>query len=162
MFNKGDKVSHPMHGAGIIEDIEKKEVLGKKLDYYIIKMPINNLKLMVSTQKAQEIGIRRIIGKDDLNDVIKILKSTKTKMPDNWNDRYQVNIQKIKTGDIMEVAEVVKNLYIRELDKGLSNIEKKLYKNAKQILLSEIIVLEDIEKDLAEEKLYSYLNREVG
>jgi CarD family transcriptional regulator len=143
VFNIGDKVVYPMHGAGVIEAIEEKEVLGQKQKYYIMKLPIGEMKVMVPMDNVEEVGLREIIDKDGVPKVIDVLKGKKSKMSSNWNRRYRANMEKIRTGDIFEVAEVVRNLAIRDAEKGLSTGEKKMLDNAKQILISELVLAQD-------------------
>ena len=138
MFEIGDKVVYPMHGAGIIEGIEVKEVLGEKQQYYILNFPMGGMKVMIPTKNVEEIGVREITPRADINKVVQVLSHPADPLPDNWNKRYRANLEKIKTGDIYEVAHVVRDLMIRERDKGLSSAEKKMLSNARQILISEM------------------------
>lgn len=141
MFNVGDKIVYPMHGAGTIDAIEQKDILGQKQDYYIIKMP-GEVKVMVPTNKADQIGVRNIIDKQEAGKVLEILEANETEMPSNWNKRYQENMNKMKTGSIYEIADVVRNLSYKQKEKGLSTGEKKMLNNAKQILVSELVLAE--------------------
>lgn len=150
MFNIGDKVVYPMHGAGVIEAIEEREVLGQKQKYYIMKLPIGEMKVMVPMDNVEEVGLREIIDKDGVPKVIDVLKGKKSKMSSNWNRRYRANMEKIRTGDIFEVAEVVRNLAIRDAEKGLSTGEKKMLDNAKQILISELVLAQDATEEQIE------------
>ncbi|MGF7186339.1 CarD family transcriptional regulator [Desulfitispora alkaliphila] len=143
MFKIGDKVVYPMHGAGVIESIEEKEVLGEKRSYYIMKLPIGEMKVMIPMDSIDNIGIRQIIDEDGYQKVMSILKDDCTSMSTNWNRRYRSNMEKIKSGNIYEVAEVVKNLALREQEKGLSTGERKMLENARQILLSELVLAKD-------------------
>jgi CarD family transcriptional regulator len=127
-----------MHGAGIIEGIEVKEILGEKRQYYILSFPMGGMKVMVPTQNVEELGLREVISDADIDKVVNILSHPGETLPENWNKRYRLNLEKIKTGDIYEVANVVRDLMIREHDRGLSSAEKKMLNNAKQILISEI------------------------
>ncbi|MFZ5966823.1 MAG: CarD family transcriptional regulator [Bacillota bacterium] len=148
MFNIGDKVVYPMHGAGIIEAIEEKEILGKKRKYYIMKMPLGDMKVMIPLESVEDIGLREIISLEEVDQVIAVLTNDMTKMPHNWNRRYRANMDKIKSGDIYEVASVVRNLMLREKEKGLSTGERKMLSNAKQILISELVLAKGmIEKE---------------
>jgi CarD family transcriptional regulator len=140
MFNIGDKVVYPMHGAGVIESIEEKEILGQKQKYYIMKMPVGDVQVMVPTASAEKVGLREVIHCDEADKVLGVLSSEQTAMNTNWNKRYRENMDRIKNGKILEVAEVVKNLAHKSSDKGLSAGEKKLYNNAKQILISELVL----------------------
>ncbi|HCS75396.1 MAG TPA: CarD family transcriptional regulator [Clostridiales bacterium] len=147
MYEIGDKVVYPMHGAGIIEGIEVKEILGEKRQYYILNFAIGGMKVMVPTKNVKELGMRDIIPDTDINKVVSILKSPYGTLPDNWNKRYRLNLEKIKTGDIYEVANVVRDLMIRDRDKGLSSAEKKMLNNARQILISELCLSTSTEEE---------------
>jgi CarD family transcriptional regulator len=149
MFNIGDKVVYPMHGAGIIEAIEEKEILGERQKYYIMRMPIGDMKVMIPLKNIKEIGVREIAGEDEIKEVFNILRGEKSKMSSNWNHRYRANMQKIKSGNIFQVAEVVRNLALREKEKGLSTGERKMLENAKQILASEIVLSKNIDEQEA-------------
>ena len=150
MFNVGDKVVYPMHGAGTIEGIEEKDILGEKQAYYIIKMP-GEVKVMVPTAKAEGIGVRDIIDKETAGKVFKVLETDSTQMDMNWNKRYRDNMEKMKSGDAYEIADVVRNLSFKQKEKGLSTGEKKMLLNAKQILVSELTLAENSNKDQMEE-----------
>lgn len=141
MFNVGDYIVYPMHGAGTIDAIEEKDILGQKQAYYIIKMP-GEVKVMIPTTQADKVGIRSIIDKSQANKVFDILSEDETQMDLNWNKRYRENMDKMKTGDIYEVADVVRNLSYKQKEKGLSTGEKKMLINAKQILVSELALVE--------------------
>lgn len=158
MFKVGDKVVYPKHGAGTIIAIEEKEVLGAKQKYYIIKLPIGEMTAMLPTNKGDELGIRRVIDEDEVNDVINILKGDKSKMSKNWNRRYRNNLEKIKTGDIYEVTEVVRNLTLRDIEKGLSTGEKKMLNDAKQILISELVLAKEMEEEKVEAMISDIFN----
>lgn len=153
VFNIGDKVVYPMHGAGVIEAIEEKEVLGEKQTYYIMKLPIGEMKVMVPTDNVEEVGLREIIDNESVSKVVEVLKGNKSKMSSNWNRRYRANMEKIRSGDIYEVAEVVRNLAIRDAEKGLSTGERKMLDNAKQILISELVLVQDTTEEEIEELL---------
>ena len=141
MFNVGDFIVYPMHGAGTIDAIEEKDILGEKQSYYILKMP-GEVKVMVPTNKAEQIGVRSIIDKSSADKVFSILEEDETEMSMNWNKRYRDNMDKMKSGDIYEVADVVRNLSFKQKEKGLSTGEKKMLINAKQILVSELVLAE--------------------
>ena len=141
MFNVGDKIVYPMHGAGTIDAIEEKDILGEKQEYYIIKMP-GEVKVMVPTQKAEQIGVRNIIDKTEASKVLEILEENETEMSSNWNKRYRDNMDKMKSGSVYEIADVVRNLSFKQKEKGLSTGEKKMLNNAKQILVSELVLAE--------------------
>lgn len=151
MFNIGDKIVYPMHGAGIIIAIEEKEILGKKRKYYIMKMPMGDMKVMVPMDNIEDIGIREVANDEEIEHVFAVLGDNKTKMPQNWNRRYRANMDKIKSGDIYEIASVVRNLIIRDREKGLSTGERKMLNNAKQMLISEIVLAKNMEQCEAED-----------
>ena len=152
MFNVGDKIVYPMHGAGTIESIEEKDILGKKEAYYILKMP-GEVKVMVPTAKAEDIGVRNIIDKETAGEVFHLLEHDSTEMSMNWNKRYRDNMEKMKSGDIYEIADVVRNLSFKQKEKGLSTGEKKMLVNAKQILVSELVLAEHSSKDEIEDQI---------
>ncbi len=157
MFKIGDKIVYPMHGAGVIETIEERAILDERQSYYIIKMP-GEVKVMVPTAKAEEIGVRNIIDKETAGKVINVLEQDSTEMSMKWNKRYRDNVEKMKSGDIFEVADIVRNLSFKQKDKGLSTTEKKMLLNAKQILVSELVLAEDKEKDEIEELVENKIN----
>lgn len=157
MFNIGDHIVYPMHGAGIIDAIEEKSILGEKQSYYILKMP-GEVKVMVPTNKAEEIGVRNIIDKNSENKVFELLEEEKTEMSMNWNKRYRDNMDKMKSGDIYEIADVVRNLSFKQKEKGLSTGEKKMLSNAKQILVSELVLVENSSPDEIEGLIENKIN----
>ena len=157
MFKVGDKIVYPMHGAGVIEEIAERSILDEQQSYYIIKMP-GEVKVMVPTSKAEEIGVRNIIDKETAGKVINILEQDSTEMSMKWNKRYRDNVEKMKSGDIFEVADIVRNLSFKQKEKGLSTTEKKMLLNAKQILVSELVLAESIEKEKMEELVDDKIN----
>jgi CarD family transcriptional regulator len=157
MYDIGDKVVYPMHGAGIIETIEEQEILGESRKYYVMKMPLGDMKVMVPMKNVEELGVRQIVSADEVESVLNVLRDEPTKMPQNWNRRYRANLEKIKTGDIYEVAEVVRNLAIRDREKGLSTGERKMLDSAKQILVSELVLAQDSSQEDVEEMLQGLL-----
>ena len=140
MYHIGDKIVYPLHGAGVIEGIEEKDVLGKTQNYYILKIPYNNMKLMVPTDNCDAVGIRDIIDKKAANDVINDMKNFSVDLSVSWNKRQRENLTMLKSGDIYEVAHVVKGLMVKEKEKGLSGNEKKTLISSKQILISELVM----------------------
>lgn len=140
VFQVGDKVVYPMHGAGVIEAIEEREVLGRRQNYYIMRLPIGEMMMMVPTENHKGATLREVISVAQVKDVLHVLEAAREKMSANWNHRYRANMEKIRSGDIMEVAEVVRNLARRDREKGLSSGERKMLDNARQILVSEIIL----------------------
>jgi CarD family transcriptional regulator len=140
MYRIGDKIVYPMHGAGVIESIEEKEVLGEKQVYYILKMPLGDMRVMIPTRNVIGIGIRGIIDTEEIDGVLDVLKDQSVNGNTNWNKRYRENMVKIKSGSIYEVADVVRTLMQREKNKGLSTGERKMLNSAKQILISELVL----------------------
>lgn len=157
MFNVGDKIVYPMHGAGVIDAIEEKDILGEKQAYYILKMP-GEVKVMVPTAKAEEIGVRSIIDKSSAEKVFRVLESDETEMSMNWNKRYRDNMDKMKSGDIYKIADVVRNLSFKQKEKGLSTGEKKMLSNAKQILVSELVLTEHASQGEIEQMVESKIS----
>ncbi len=153
MFSKGDKIVYPLYGAGEIEEIEEKKVNGVLESYYVIKIPTGNLKIMVSEKKADTVGLRRVSDSSFVMETMDMVSKMPVIANENWNQRYKDNMEKIKGGRLCDVAEVVRNLILREQKKGLSTAEKKMLNSAKQIILSEISYSVEIEKEKAEELL---------
>jgi len=151
MFVVGDRVVYPMYGAGEIEDIETKEIDGEEKNYYVINIPNGSLKIRISVTKAPSLGLRYVSDIDFIEKSMRDVSLTPVEMHDNWNQRYKTNMEKMKTGKLVEVATVVRNLLVRENEKGLSGAEKKMLNNARQIVISEIVYSQgNMEKDAAE------------
>ena len=161
-FEIGDNVVYPHHGAGVVLKKETKDLLGEKRDYLTIKILHNNMTVMVPCENAHRAGLRRVIDGDDVNKVIDVLTGDVSEMPKNWNRRFKHNREKIKTGDVFELAEVVRNLAIREWEKGLSTGEKQMYTRAKKILASEFMYALEMDEDGAEEHLDNLLAESAG
>ncbi len=162
MYKIGDSVVYPMHGAGVIEDIEQREILGKMQSYYVMRMPIGDMKVMVPMDNAASIGMRDVIGKAQAEKVLDEFRSVETDVIQNWNKRFRENMVKIKSGDIFEVSAVVKSLMLRDRQKGLSTGERKMLSNAKQILISEIVVATGIDHSSIEDRLYGMVDEELA
>lgn len=158
MFKVGDKIVYPMHGAGTIESIEEREILGEKQKYYIMKMPVGDIKVMVPTKNAELIGVRDVVDGNVAQDVLEVLGAEPTDMSSNWNKRYRDNQDKMKSGDICELADVVRNLTFRQKAKGLATGEKKMLSNAKQILISELVLAESMSKEEVETLIESKID----
>ncbi|NLD49092.1 MAG: CarD family transcriptional regulator [Clostridiaceae bacterium] len=144
MYNIGDKIVYPMHGAGIIESIEEQEILGNKQSYYVVKIPVGDMKVLIPTKNVEGIGIREVISEADADKVFSVLGAKSGLANNNWNKRYRENMVKIKSGNIYEVADVVRSLMLRERDKGLSTGERKMLNSAKQILISELVLAKNM------------------
>ncbi|HEY4279792.1 MAG TPA: CarD family transcriptional regulator [Conexibacter sp.] len=149
----GDNVVYPHHGAGQVLKKEDKEILGETREYLTIKILHNDMTVMVPTANAAVAGLRRVIDEETVRRVLAVLQDECSEMPKNWNRRFKHNRDKIKTGDIYELAEVVRNLAIREAEKGLSTGEKQMFTRAKKILASELMYALEMEEQQAEEHL---------
>jgi CarD family transcriptional regulator len=158
-FSIGDNVVYPHHGAGQVIKKEKKEILGETREYLTIKILHNDMTVMVPCENAGKAGLRRVIDEDTVKKVLAVLSDEVSEMPKNWNRRFKHNRDKIKTGDIYELAEVVRNLAVREQDKGLSTGEKQMYTRAKKILASEMMYALEKSEDEAEAYLDDLLQR---
>ncbi len=151
-FSVGDKVVYPHHGAAVIEALEQRELFGELRDYYILKLAYGELTLMVPTDSTDEVGLREVTPAKEMNKVFKVLKKHEpTTNTTNWSRRYKANVEKLRSGDIYQVAEVVRNLATRDKEKGLSAGEKRMLSKAKQILLSELAVAIKKGEEKAEE-----------
>jgi CarD family transcriptional regulator len=146
-FEVGDSVVYPHHGAGKVLRKEMKEVLGESREYLTIKILHNDMTVMVPTENAALAGLRRVIDEETVKKVLAVLQDECSEMPKNWNRRFKHNRDKIKTGDIYELAEVVRNLAIREAQKGLSTGEKQMFTRAKKILASELMYAKNLSED---------------
>ena len=153
MYQKGDKIVCPLHGAGEIEAIEEKIIDGETQSYYILTIPVGNLKLSISATKSKTQNIRAVHGKDEILDILKSSLDIEADMPDNWNQRYKDNLERIRTGNLAVVGMVFYNLLLRERDKGLSTSEKKMLTTTKQIILSELMLSLEMERKDAEKIL---------
>ena len=153
MYKVGDKVVYPHHGAGTVVKKEKREVLGEKREYLTIKILHNDMTVNVPSENAEKVGLRKVIGEDMVKVVVKALTGGGTQMPKNWNRRFKHNRDKMKTGDILELAEVVRNLSLRDREKGLSTGEKQMFVKAKKILASELMYAKDMDEEATAEWL---------
>jgi CarD family transcriptional regulator len=150
-FRVGDKVVYPHHGAATVESLQDREMEGSTRKYYILRLSYGDLTLMVPMDGADEVGLRGVVPKDEIEDVFQILKSRKqAPSPSNWSRRFKNHVEKLRSGDIYQVAEVVKNLTLRDKDKGLSAGEKRMLSKARQILVSELALAEGTNEDKAE------------
>ena len=157
MYKVGDKVVYPHHGAGTVVKKEKREVLGEKREYLTIKILHNDMTVQVPCENADQVGLRRVIGEKEVGVVLKALTGGSTEMPKNWNRRFKHNRDKMKTGDILELAEVVRNLSLRDNEKGLSTGEKQMFVKAKKILASELMYAKDMDEETCAEWLEEVL-----
>ncbi len=148
---------YPHHGAGKVIRKEKKDVLGERREYLTIKILHNDMTVMVPTENAAVAGLRRVIDEKTVKEVQAVLEDECSEMPKNWNRRFKHNRDKIKTGDIYELAEVVRNLAVRESEKGLSTGEKQMFTRAKKILCSELMYALGLDEEEVEEHIYGLL-----
>lgn len=146
-FDVGDNVVYPHHGAGVVLRKESKELLGEEREYLTIKILHNEMTVQVPCENAGIAGLRRVIGPEDVKKVTAVLTDDVSDMPKNWNRRFKHNRDKMKTGDIFELAEVVRNLSLREREKGLSTGEKQMFVKAKKILASELMYAKDMDEE---------------
>ncbi len=157
MFEVGDKVVYPHHGAGTVVKKEKREILGQTREYLTIQILHNDMTVNVPVESAEQVGLRTVIDEDLVNTVVKALTAGESEMPKNWNRRFKHNRDKMKTGDIFELAEVVKNLNLRDHEKGLSTGEKQMFVKAKKILASELMYAKAVDEEEAAEWLEGVL-----
>jgi CarD family transcriptional regulator len=153
LFKVGDKVVYPHHGAGTVVKKETRTVLGQKRDYLTIQILHNDMTVQVPAENAEKVGLRKVIDEQMVNVVVKALTGGGTQMPKNWNRRFKHNRDKMKTGDILELAEVVRNLSLRDHEKGLSTGEKQMFVKAKKILASELMYAKNMDAEEAAEWL---------
>ena len=144
MFSAGDKIVYPMHGAGFICGVEEMKILGEKKKYYIFKLPSSEINVMIPVDSETSVGIRPVADMAVVSDAVELLKAESSEMDSNWNRRYRDNMEMLKSGDIMKVAEVVRNLMRMDRRRSLSSGERKLLANAQQILVSEMMLAMDI------------------
>jgi CarD family transcriptional regulator len=154
LFDVGDQVVYPHHGAGTVVSKETRTILGQEREYLTIKILHNDMTVNVPTENAEKVGLRWVIDQEMVEVVVKALSGGSTEMPKNWNRRFKHNRDKMKTGDILELAEVVRNLSLRDHEKGLSTGEKQMFVKAKKILASELMYA----KDMTEEEAAAWLD----
>ena len=147
----GDRVVYPMHGAGEIAEIEEQEVGGVKKSYYILRLPTGSLKLMLPVDKVEELGLRDIIDKSKIPELVEVLRGSMEKMQGSWNKRFHANMERMKSGDILDVAAVARNLERQNLKKKISSGERRILDLARQILISELVyVMEKTPEEVSE------------
>src|SRR5205085_1335250 len=152
-FDVGDKVVYPHHGAAVIERREKKTAFGEEREYLILRLAYGDLTLMVPADNTDEVGLREVINLEEVEEVFAVLRKKEARMPTNWSRRFKNHVEKLKSGDIYQVAEVVRNLSLRENEKGLSAGEKRMLAKARQILVSEVPFAINVDQEAAEQKL---------
>ncbi len=158
MYQIGDKVVHPMHGAGVNDSIVQRKVAGKLEDYYLLKLSVGSMTVMIPTGNTQEIGVRPIVSDKEAEDLISAMENIEVDMTQNWNRRYRENMVRLKSGDLLEVARVVKGLLLRDGERGLSNGERKMLHTAKQILISELVLAQSLPYKTVEDNIDTVLS----
>lgn len=158
MFSVGDKIVYPTHGAGVVKNIKEEKILGETKSYYVLYMPVGELKLMVPVENVSELGLRKIIDKEEVYRVLEVLSDQESELSSNWNRRYRANMEKIKSGDIDEVAIVARDLYSRDKEKGLSTGEKKMLEQAIRIVVSELALATETEEEEMRDRILECLD----
>lgn len=153
MFNVGDKVVHPMHGAGVIDSIVSERINGKTQEYYVFHMPVNGLVLKIPVCNSQLVGLRSVVDAAAADTVMLALPGLEIDITTNWNRRYRENLERLKSGDLYEVGRVIKCLTLRDVERGLSTGERKMLHSAKQIIISEMVLAEGCAYQDAEDRL---------
>ena len=158
MFQVGDKIVHPMHGAGVVDSIVSKKVNGVVREYYILKIPVGGMLVMIPTENSREIGVRPVMDKEKTDRLLEAMPGIQVENVQNWNQRYRENMMRIKSGDLMEVARVVKSLMMRDGARGLSTGERKMLHSAKQILISELVLSQNASYEDMEPRINTALS----
>jgi CarD family transcriptional regulator len=157
LFDVGDKVVYPHHGAAVVIDREQREFNGESKEYLVLRLAYGDLTLKVPADNTEEVGLREVINDEEVEEVFAVLRKKEARMPANWSRRYKNHVEKLKSGDIYQVAEVVRNLSIRDKDKGLSAGEKRMLTNARRILVSELTFAIGVSEEEAELRLNAAL-----
>jgi CarD family transcriptional regulator len=158
LFEVGDRVVYPHHGAAVIERKEKREVFGEKQEYLVLRMAHGDLMLSVPASNAEAVGMRRPIAREDVDDLFQLLAKRDVREPSNWSRRFKNHQEKLKSGDVYQVAEVVRNLALRDADRGLSAGEKSMLVKARGVLVSELSFALDVSEDEALDQVTKQLS----
>lgn len=158
-FQVGDKIAHPLHGAGLIDSVEQRRINGKEREYFVMKLPAGDMRVMIPCEGCTEIGVRPIMSPGELEKLLESIPGIEINMTSNWNKRFRENMDRIKSGDLMEVAGVIKGLILREAERGLSTGERKMLHSAKQIILSEMVLAAECSFEEADARLNAFLSR---
>ena len=153
MFNIGDRVAHPLHGAGTISEIEHKRIDGIDRDYYVLRITKGDIRVMVPVDSCEAVGLRAVICPEEVEELFRQFPALELMDDASWNKRYRDNMGRIRSGDLLEVASVIKSLLRREAERGLSTGERKMLSSAKQILLSELVLSLNISYEEADAKV---------
>ena len=157
-MNIGDKIVYPMHGAGEITEIEENEVGGVKNSYYIMRLPVGNMKLMLPVDKVEEVGLRELITPAQVEEVISVLQAESEPLQGSWNKRYHMNLERLKTGSILDAATVARNLTRQNSKRKVSSGEKKLLDLSRQILITELVYV----CDKSPEEITAWVDEQIG
>lgn len=161
-FQVGETVVYPHHGAARIEEIETRNIKGEEKTYLVLKVAQGDLTVRVPADNAEVVGVRDVVGQEGLDKVFEVLRAPHTEEPTNWSRRYKANLEKLASGDVNKVAEVVRDLWRRDRDRGLSAGEKRMLAKARQILVSELALAEETNEDKAETLLDEILSSVVS
>ena len=153
MLSIGDTISYPMHGAGIIEAVETCEVQGQDREYYVLKLPMGSLKVMIPVDNADNIGLRDIISAREAREVVAVLREKPDRAVGSWNKRFHANLERMKKGDLKDVAAVARNLMLQDKQRKVSSGERRVLDLAKQILVSELVYALNLTPEDAEEQI---------
>ncbi len=159
MYKVGEKILYPMHGAGVIEAIEEQDFTGESRAYYVLRMPLDGMMVKIPVDNAKNIGVRDVISATEAYEVMEYIEKYNGDFNNNWNKRYRENIVRIKSGNIYEVAGVVKMLMCRDKERSLSSGERKMLTSAKQILISEIMLSRDVSAGCIEQELEQIIDK---
>jgi CarD family transcriptional regulator len=158
VFKIGDEVIYPQHGAAVVQRRETKEVFGQRREYLVLRMAQGNLTVMVPADNTDDVGLREVINEEEIEEVFDVLRKKETRVPTNWSRRFKNHSEKLRSGDIYQLAEVVRNLSIRNRDKGLSHGEKRMLIRSRQLLVSELIFALKVDEETAEQRLTDLLS----
>ena len=153
VYQVGDKIVHPMHGAGVIDSIVSRKMNGVVREYYQMRLPTGTMLVMIPTDHVEEIGVRPVMNEAEALEIMAVMETIEVDMSQNWNHRYRENMTRLKSGDLLEVARVVKGLMMREEQRGLSTGERKMLHSAKQILISELVLAQNLSFEVVEERI---------
>lgn len=158
MYQIGDKIAHPMHGAGTVESIVQRKIAGEVHEYYQMKLSAGSMLVMIPTDSTAEIGVRPIVSGQEAENILSAMEHLEVDMTQNWNRRYRENMTRLKSGDLLEVAQVVKGLMLRDSERGLSTGERKMLHTAKQILISELVLAQSLPYETVEANIMKALS----
>lgn len=157
-FQVGDKIAHPLHGAGVIERIEQRRIDGVERDYYVLKIPVGNMDVMIPCETCEKVGVRRLLDVEEIESLFLHIPEIEINVTANWNKRYRENMELVKSGDLLKVAAVIKGLVLRDEERGLSTGERKVLHSAMQIVISEVVLATGITEENAQKRLIECLH----